>query len=112
MSLRDQILSSADTRLEPVPVPEWGCTVFVPVVTVEDMEHHQKGSGPNTLARMACFVIRDEQGQRIFTDADAPAMAKRSVTAVNRIITKFNEINGFTEDPAKNSLTPQGSASN
>ena len=112
MSIRDTILAANDNRLEPVEVPEWGVTVYVPAVTIEDMEGFEKSEGPHAAARMAAFVIRDEKGERVFTDADAPALAKRSMAAVNRIIAVFNRLNGFAEDPAKNSGTTPGSGSN
>lgn len=102
MNIKDQILNATDSRLEPVEVPEWGCTVHVPVMTIEDMQQFQNGEGANDVARMATFVIRDEHGQRIFSDDEAPLLAKRSVAAVNRVIQTFNRINGFDEDPSKN----------
>jgi hypothetical protein len=111
MSIKDQILNAKDSRLESVEVPEWGCVVFVPVVTLEDMEGFQKGEGAGEVARMAAFCIRDAEGRRIFTDTDAPALARKSVAAVNRVIEAFNRINGFAEDPAKNSPTTPASAS-
>jgi hypothetical protein len=110
-SIKDKILAANDNRLEPVEVPEWGVTVFVPLVTLEDMEGFQKSDGPNAVARMAAFVIRDADGSRPFTDDDAPALAKKSVAAVNRIVSAFNKLNGFGDDPAKNSETTPASAS-
>lgn len=111
-SIKDQILDAKDTHLEAVEMPEWGCTVYVPLVTVEDMEGFTKSEGPHAVARMAAFVIRDAEGRRPFTDDDAPALAKKSVAAVNRIIGAFNKLNGFTADPAKNSEPTPDSDSN
>lgn len=111
MSIKQQIISANDSRLEPVEVPEWGCVVYVPVVTVEDMESYQKSDAPNATGRMAAFVIRDADGSRPFSDDDAPALAKKSVAAINRVIAAFNRLNGFGEDPAKNSETTPASAS-
>lgn len=107
MSIKDEILNAKDNRLEPVDVTEWGVTIYVPLVTLEDMEGFTKTEGPNATARMAAFVIRDEQGRRVFTDDDAPALAKKSVAAVNRVINAFNNLNGFVaENPEGNSPTP------
>lgn len=111
-SIKEQILAAKDARLDPMDVPEWGCTVYLPVVTVEDMEGFKTADGPFATARMAAFVIRDADGRRVFTDDDVPALAKKSVMAVKRVVEAFNKLNGFdAEDPAKNSGTTPDSAS-
>src|SRR4051812_36487048 len=107
VTIRDQILSAPDTRLEPVEVPEWGCTVFVPVLTIADqaemarLAKTSKSADPNVTA--AIFVIRDADGRRVFSDEDAAAVAVKSLAVFNRVVAKFNEINGLAgDDPRKN----------
>src|SRR4051812_21328519 len=103
MSIRDQILAANDSRLEPVEVPEWGCTVYVPVITLEDVPEVERAEGK--AERLAAVIIRDAEGKRVFTDQDAPALAKKSMAAVVKVVEVFNRVNGYAKDaekPAKN----------
>lgn len=105
MSIRDQILNAKDTRLEPVDVPEWGCTVYVPVLSLEEMQEsiEMEKASKNGFATTAVNAIRDAEGRRVFTIADVPALAKKSMAAVSRINLKFNQINGLVRgDDEKN----------
>lgn len=96
MSVREQILAALDNRLEPVEIPEWGVTVYVPVITLEDVPLIQKADGKPE--RVAAVIIRDSEGKRIFTDEDAPALAKKSMAAVTRVIDAYNRVNGHDKD--------------
>jgi hypothetical protein len=104
MTTKEQILNASDAWLEPVEVPEWGCTVYVPVLTIEDVTEMSKVAkviaDPNVAA--AVFILRDAEGRRLFTNAEAPALARKSMAVLNRVISKFNEINSIGENPAKN----------
>jgi hypothetical protein len=116
MSLRDQILSANDTGLHPVVVPEWGnVTVYVPVIALADNDEVKlaAAAADKTIAA-AIFAMRDADGNKLFTDADADALRRKSLAAVNRVIGEFNKVNGFNDedDPAKNSETTPGSDSN
>ncbi|MGE5611147.1 MAG: hypothetical protein ACM359_17990 [Bacillota bacterium] len=104
MSLKDTILGANDTKLEPVSVPEWNATVYVKVMSLEEgtaIDRIAEGDDALALAKRATFIIRDEQGNRIFTEADAPALAKKSVKALRRIIDAHAKLNA-PEDPGKN----------
>lgn len=104
MGLRDTILAAEDAKLARVGVPEWGVTVYVPVMTLGEADQ-LKGltEGENAMGRMAAYIIRDENGARMFTDDDAPILAMKSLTAMRRIIEAFNRHNGIdTEADEKN----------
>lgn len=103
----DAILNANDTKQEPVAVPEWGEgeVVFVPVLSLAELDELaklQQNKTENNNALVACQVIRDENGNRIFTDDKAPALAKKSGKVILRIIERFNEINGFADNAAEN----------
>ena len=100
MSLKDTILAAQDHKLEPVPVPEWGCTVYVPLLMLEDAEQLQKIK--NDHPKLAAFIIRDEQGNRVFSDDEAVALNQKSLNAFNRILNAYNKLNGHGEDAGKN----------
>jgi len=98
---RETILNANDCPLIPVDAPEWGGQVFVPVLSISDLESitatvkadgNDKGN-----AALAVQVIRDADGNRIFGDADAPLLAKKSSKVILRVIGAFNDANGFTE---------------
>lgn len=112
MSLRDNILSAKDNRLEPVEVPEWGSTVYVPVLTLGDREEIKRLSNSEDNAVMsAIFAIRDADGNRVFTEADAPALQQKSLRVINRVVGVFLSVNGLNEDAGKNSPTTPASGS-
>lgn len=95
MNLKDKILAAKDTRLEPVDVPEWECTVYVPVMTIAEAEQLQKQVGSDdSFARMACNIIRDEDGNRVFTDADVAELSKKSLAALQHVLAAYNQVNG------------------
>ena len=96
MGLKDQILASQDRKLEAVVVPEWGVTVYVPLLTLGDAEALQKIK--NDHCKLAAFIIRDEQGHRVFTDEEAEALREKSLGAFNRILNAYNKLNGNGED--------------
>lgn len=105
---RSAILDVTDTPLVYVEVPEWSGAVNVPVVSLAELDDLAKAqkSADNSNALMAVRIIRDDAGDRIFTDDDAPVLAKKSSKALFRILKRFNEVNGLTgsaqDDAAKN----------
>jgi hypothetical protein len=102
MSLKSQILAAAGSKLEPVEVPEWGVTVYVPVTTLGEAAELQKiTSGDNSFPKLAAYIIREQDGSRVFTDADVVALEGVSLNAVKRCVDKYNTLNGNEED-AKN----------
>lgn len=100
---KDSILAVNDTPLEAVDVPEWGGSVYVPVLSLSELDAMAKlqRNTDNANALMAVRVIRDERGSRIFTDDDAAALNKKSGKVLLRILKKFNEANGFIEGAAE-----------
>lgn len=61
----------------------------------------------NIRAKLAALAICDESGQRLFTDADIQALAKKSAAALDRVFTVAQRLSGLTdgdvEELAKNS---------
>lgn len=99
---RDTILNAVDNQLESVEVPEWGGSVFVPVLSLDELSelsNVQKKTG-NTNAMMAVQVIRDEHGKRVFKDEDATVLSGKpgSGKIILRILKKFNDVNGLSPE--------------
>ncbi len=93
---RDSILNLQDRPVVPVPVPEWGGTVHIRVLSVAEMEllQNAKHGAADLVARTCC----DAQGNRLFTDEDAKALREKSQVAITRIMTAFNKANGLGDD--------------
>lgn len=121
---RDAILAAQDIQREEVPVPEWK-TAGVDLVLVQGMNGGErdaleasmiKGKGKNSQVNLedlrAKVVARcaiDEDGNRIFADADIPLLAKKSAAALNRVYEVAQRLSGITqedvEELTKNSET-------
>lgn len=109
-SLKDQILGIVDVAVEPVTVPEWGgMTVRVRGLTgqerdaFEDSMTKVKSNGKgvsinstNFRARFLVLAIVDEEGNRVFTDAEAPILGTKSAAAINRLYDVAARLSGMS----------------
>lgn len=115
------VLSSADQLAnvklgrELVHVPEWGLSVWVYELTGEELDNWRQGLlrssrrsrgdmevDPKKLrgqtARLVCAAVRDENGQRIFADLDAPSLLKKGSGAVERLATVARRLSRVVAD--------------
>lgn len=103
-----QILEVDDSETRIVDVPEWGGKVRVRGLTgserdkFEASQLKQQGKSikydpENVKARLAAYSIIDENGNRIFSDADIIALGKKSAKALNRVADVARELSGFTD---------------
>ena len=103
MLTKDQILSCAtDLPTEEVQVPEWGGSVFVRTMSGIERDSFEqsildaKKTGlVNVRARLAVRVVCDSSGARIFDDADAAALGKKSGKALDRIFDVAQRLSGI-----------------
>jgi hypothetical protein len=110
---RDAILAAVDITVEKVDVPEWGGVVYVKALSGTDREryldsiHVTKGRGKHATrevvlqqasAKLAVLAICDEQGTRLFTDADVEALGKKSAKALQRVVDAAAKLNGLSDD--------------
>ncbi len=114
---KEQILSAEDRKTKEVEVPEWGGNVLISELTAEDRDRFEaefvdskskKGENPlfNIRARLAALTIVDENGNRLFNDADIKALGKKSGSCLDKIFAVAQKINGIgnndIEEIAKN----------
>jgi hypothetical protein len=107
VSLRDDILAADDAKVVALEVPEWKRTVHLRVMSGSERDRFEAGIKPdpksgrvavlNLRARFAVLVVCDETGKRIFTDADADLLGKKSAAALDRIMEAGSVLNGITE---------------
>lgn len=127
---RDQILTAQDISREEVRVPEWwDGTVLVQGLNGEERDALEgsmiKGKGKNAevnlanlRAKLVARSIVDEEGNRLFSDNDIPALAKKSAAALDRVYTVAQRLSRITQEDVdeltKNSETvpnePSGSS--
>lgn len=116
-TLRDRILAAKDVATETVEVPEWGLSVIVRSLTgqardelearfTDDRGRMDRAKYPLFRAWFASQAIVDEEGARVFSDADIEALGQKSAKALQRIfdaasaLSALNpgDLDGITED--------------
>lgn len=106
---RDAILKATDLPHEDVDVPEWGGTVRVRTLTgaerdqfeasiVELRGKKRKINTANIRAKLVALSVVDEQGNRLFSDADVALLGKKSAAALDRVFAVAQRLSGVTED--------------
>ena len=108
MLSKTDILAAKDIKIEEISVPEWGGSVFVKEMTGAERDKYEssileiKGGNQtvnlqNARAKLAAFTICDENGNRIFSEADISALASKSATALQRIFEKAMSLSRIGE---------------
>lgn len=114
MSLtKAQILAVNDFGLLEVPVPEWGGSVFIRVISVGDrdsyeLEYSQTGGNiPDFRTKFLAKCLADDKGQRLFTDAEIEMLRERNSRVMHRLFREALKHNDLDEskvqEAAKNS---------
>jgi hypothetical protein len=102
MLTKDEILSITDKAVKEIEVPEWGGTVFIKGMTMEDMDYCKSlDDDEQQLEKMIVRFVCDEQGNSLFTEDDIPRMQKKSIQAFRRIVKEFKTYNS-ADDAEKN----------
>lgn len=105
---RDQILEAKDLETREVDVPEWGGTVLVRALSGTDRDAYEaslvqirgKQQVPNLAnirAKLVARAVVDEDGNRLFTDADIKALGQKSAAALGRVFTVAAEMSGLDD---------------
>jgi hypothetical protein len=126
MLCRDTILSAADLPSEDLHVREWNGFVRVRTLSgaerdafeaasVQSRGRNREINLANLRARLAVLCIVDAEGQRVFTDADAAALGRKSAKALAEVYNVAARLNGLSaedvEELAKNSASAPAGAS-
>lgn len=109
MSLRDQILAiKNDVPSELVEIPEWGVSVLVKGFTlgakdeflanVIDVDTKSTDLKKFNSGLLIGTAYDPETGERLFTEADIPALKEKSAAAVNRITDVGAKLSGLAEE--------------
>lgn len=105
---RAAVLGAQDLAREEVPVPEWGGSLYVGTMTGAERDAWEQslvGSGKggkadarNIRARLLVYTAQGEDGQRLFTEADLPALGAKSGKALDRCARVAQRLNGLTPE--------------
>lgn len=101
---REAILGADDLKREPVEVPEWGGTVYIAMMTGAARDAWEQSlvdgkGGTNTAnirARLVAACAVDEAGSRLFTEADAEALGRKSSIALERCAKVAQRLNALS----------------
>ncbi|MCQ9178756.1 phage tail assembly chaperone [Streptomyces sp. IBSBF 2953] len=107
----DSILEADDTLIKPVDVPEWGGEVLVRGLTGMERDAYEAGiqqirpkpdgsreihfNRDNARAKLLVKCLVDEQGNRLFKDADAPALGRKNGAVIDRLYDVAAELSGM-----------------
>ena len=103
---RDAILSANDLPTEKVDVPEWGGHLFVRSMTGAERDAFEasllKSDGSrdftNFSARLVALCAVDDDGNRLFTEADVEALGKKCAEPLRRCSAAAQKLNGLAAD--------------
>jgi hypothetical protein len=100
MYTSESILALPDLKKELVSVPEWGMDVWVQEINALERDRLRMEMFPegefdpvNNTGKILVRCIVDEQGNRIFSDAQAADLGKKSLAALNRLLTVAKRLN-------------------
>ena len=103
---KKDILTANDIVKELVNVPEWGGDVWVRGMTGRQRDQFEasiiqtKGKDrslnmDNIRAKLAGMTICDEEGKRLFSDADIAELSNKSAVALQRIFIVAQRLSGI-----------------
>ena len=103
---REQVLDTSDLPIELVEVPEWGGSVYVRGMNLEEMlslagSEDKPLIDQATEAIVSCVV--DENSEPIFRSEDIPALRRKSSGVIMKLAGKVNELSGLKGDLGKDS---------
>lgn len=123
---REAILKVHDIATSTVAVLEWGGEVLVRGLSGAERDAFEnamiQGRGKNRRmnlanlrARLVAIAVVDEQGNRLFTDADIAALGEKSAAALERVFDVARNLSGLSEkdvdELSKNSPADQSDVS-
>lgn len=110
---KQAILQVVDLATEEVEVPEWGGSVLVRGMTGTErdlfeteivlLRDGKKAElvRENIRAKLVARCIVDDEGERVFEDADIQALGKKSASALDRIFSVAQRLSGITKEDAE-----------
>lgn len=100
MTIRDDILANGD--LKRIRVKAWGHEFWLREMTALEAEKlrttSSKGGELMQMAHMVALTAEDKAGNRLFKDADANALGRKSFRSLRDVFQEAIKLNGLAED--------------
>ena len=96
-----EILSKFDRKPRKVDVPEWGGQVHIAEISASDAESFFGKDKDFRMAGFLALCLVDEEGNRLFTDAQIEGLGKKSAKVIRRLVEEAQDVNGFGGDAGK-----------
>lgn len=110
MLTRENILERALPKRE-VQVPEWGGLVYVRPITLAEQGRLMDASASldakstptyfekmKVTAKLICWTVCDDNGARVFTEADVAELINRQASAIYRLQDAILDFSGLTKE--------------
>ncbi len=99
---KDDILSKVDLDIKKVKVKEWGGTVGVRGLTARERDQFEASIGSaanldNLRARLVVLCLVNDEGQRLFEDADAILLGEKNAQVVNKLFDIARNMSGMSD---------------
>lgn len=109
---RESILNVVDVKTEEVEVSEWGGFVLVKGLTGSERNEFENSlvsrrgkdvqvNMKNATAKLVSLSIVDEDGKRLFSDADVEALGAKSGAALSRVYSVASRLAGLSDEDMK-----------
>jgi hypothetical protein len=109
---RAEMLAVSDILVEDVHIPEWDTYVHVRGMTGAQRDAYEDASlsmpdkkkqtrafiYKDARARLVAWSVVDENGKRVFSDADIPRLSEKSAAALQRIFNVAMRLSGISEE--------------
>ena len=110
--LRNLILSTQDIQTEKVHIPAWEIDVYIKGLTGAERDSYEqslftvtesgkkvdvKMNRANVRAKLLVKTICDENGNRVFTDADVEALGAKSAAALDKLFEVAQRLSGLSD---------------
>ncbi|WP_017599197.1 hypothetical protein [Nocardiopsis lucentensis] len=119
---KDAILGANDIDYEDVPVPQWGGTVRVAGLSSADRDAYEASMAAaskgevsatrlqNFRAKLVTKAIVNEQGERLFADADAKELGRKNGKVMGELWDVVRRLSGIGKDAVEEGKASSGSA--
>lgn len=98
------ILAAKDQKMTSVDVPEWGGSVNIRVMTGTERDRFEgefvggNKSVDMVRAKLVAKCLCDEDGNRLFTEQEIPALGEKSAAVLDKLFTQCMKLNRFTKE--------------
>ena len=118
-----EILAKDDLKTEDVFVPEWDAWVKVRSLNASERDHFEASTVQrngkrvttnleNIRARLCLLCMVDEEGNRLFDEGDTFPLGGKSASALDRIFTVAQRLNGLRDEDVQELAGESNAAQN